>query len=54
MTTFVVGGDSYVDELGGRVSVTERDDGNVDIGCFLDSLGVGAGVGDDDKARFLE
>jgi hypothetical protein len=30
------------------------DDGDVDIGSFLDSLGISARVGDDDQARFLE
>jgi hypothetical protein len=31
-----------------------HDDGNVDVGSLLDSLGVGAGVGDDDQAGLLE
>jgi hypothetical protein len=30
------------------------DDGDVDVGSLLDSLSVGAGVGDDDQARFAE
>jgi hypothetical protein len=54
MTTLVVGRDGNVDELGGRVGVAESNDGNVDVGSFLDSLGVGARVGNDDQARFLE
>ncbi len=54
MTTLVVGGDGNVDELGRRVSVAESDDWDVDVGSFLDSLGVGARVGNDDQARFLE
>ena len=54
MTTLVVGGDGNIDELGGGVSVAESDDGNVDIGSLLDSLGVGAGVGDDDQTGLLE
>lgn len=54
MTTLVVGGDGNIDELGGGVSVAEGDDGNVDIGSLLDSLGVGAGVGDDDQTGLLE
>ena len=54
MTTLIVGWDSDIDEFGWRVSVTERDDGNVDVGGLLDGLGVGTRVGDDDQARLLE
>jgi hypothetical protein len=54
MTTLVVGWDGNVDELGRGVGVAEGNDGNVDIGSLLDSLGVGAGISDDDEAGFLE
>lgn len=54
MTTLVVSWDSNINELGGGVSVAKSDDGDVDIGSFFDSLGVGAGVGDDDEAGLLE
>ena len=54
MTTLVVGWDGDVDELGGGVSVAEGNDWNVDVGSFLDGLGVGTGIGDDDEAGFLE
>lgn len=54
VATLVVGGDSNVDVLGRRVSVAEGDDGNVDVGSLLDSLGVGSGVGDDDQTGLLE
>lgn len=54
MATLVVGGDGNVDVLGGRVGVAEGNDGNVDVAGLLDSLGVGAGVGDDDQAGLLE
>ena len=48
MTTFVVGRDSDVNELGRRVGVTESDDRDIDIGGFFDSLCISARVGDDD------
>jgi hypothetical protein len=71
VTALVVGGDGYIDVLGGRVSVTEglslsvsdrhtftssstHNDRDVDVGSFLDSLSVGAGVGDNNQARLLE
>lgn len=54
MTTFVVRRDGDVDEFGWGVGITEGDDGNVDVGCFLDSLSVGARIGDDDEARLFE
>lgn len=54
MTTLVVGGDGDVDVLGGGVGVAEGNHGNVDVGCLLDGLGIGAGVGDDDQAGLLE
>ena len=54
MTTLVVGGDGNVDEVGGGVSVAKSDDGDVDVAGLLDSLGVGAGVGNDDQTRLLE
>ena len=54
MATLVVGRDGNIDELSWGVSVGEGDDGNVDVGSLLDSLGVGAGVGDDDQTGLLE
>lgn len=54
MAALVISRDGDVNEFGGRVGVAERDDGDVDIGGFLDGLGVGAGVGDDDETRFFE
>lgn len=54
MATLVVGGNGNIDELGGRVSVAEGNDGDVDVASLLDSLGVGAGVGDDNQTRLLE
>lgn len=54
MTTLVVAGDGDVDEVGGGVGVAESNDGDVDVAGLLDSLGVGAGVGDNDQARLLE
>jgi hypothetical protein len=54
VTTLVVGWDSDVDELGWGISIAKGDDWDVNIGSLLDSLGVGAGVSDDDEAGFLE
>ena len=54
MTTLVVGGDSDIDVLGGRVSVGEGNNGNVDVRSLLNGLGVGSGVGDDDQTGLLE
>lgn len=54
MTALVVGGDGNIDEVGGGVSVAKSDDGDVDVAGLLDSLGVGAGVGNDDQTGLLE
>ena len=54
MTALVVCGNGYIDVLGWRVGIAKRNDGNVDIGSFLNSLGVGSGVGNDDETRLLE
>ena len=54
MTTLVVGGDGNIDELGGRVGIAEGNDGDVDVAGLLDSLGIGAGVRDDDQTGLLE
>jgi hypothetical protein len=40
--------------LGDVLEGRTHDDGDVDVGSLLDSLGVGAGVGDDDQAGLLE
>lgn len=54
VATLVVGGDGNVDVLSGGVGVAEGNDGDVDIAGLLDSLGIGAGVGDDDQTGLLE
>ena len=54
VATLVVGRNGDVDVLGGRVSVAEGNDGDVDVGSLLDGLGVGAGVGDDNQTGLLE
>lgn len=54
MTTFVVCWDSDVDEFGRGVGITESDDGDVNIGGFFDSLGIGARVRYDDEAGLFE
>jgi hypothetical protein len=54
MATLVVCRNSHIDELGWRIGVAESDDGNVDIGGFLDGLCVGPWVGNDDETGFLE
>ena len=54
VATLVVGGYGNVDVLGGRVSVAEGDNVDVDVGSLLDGLGVGARVGDDDQTGLLE
>lgn len=54
MATLVVGRDGNVDVFGGRVSVAEGNDGDVDVGSLLDGLGIGAGIGDDNQTGLLE
>lgn len=54
MTAFVVCRNSDVNEFGRRVSVAERDDWDIDVGSFFDSLGIGARVRDDDEAGLFE
>ena len=54
VATLVVGGDSNINVVGGRVSVAEGNDGDVDVGSLLDGLGIGAGVGNHDQAGLLE
>ena len=54
MATLVVGWDGNINELGRGIGIAEGNDGDVDIGSLLDSLGVGAGISDDDEAGFLE
>lgn len=54
MAALVVGGDGHVDVFGGRVGVTQGDDGDVDVACLLDGLGVGARVRHNDEAGLLE
>ena len=54
VTGLVVDGDRDIDELEGRVSVAERDDGDVDVGSLSDGLVVNTGVGNDNKTGLLE
>jgi hypothetical protein len=54
VATLVVGGDSNVDVLGGRVGVSEGDDGDVDVAGLLNGLGIGARVRHDNEAGLLE
>jgi hypothetical protein len=54
VTTLVVGWDSYINELSWRISIAESNNWNVDIGSFLDSLGIGTWVGNNDEAGLLE
>lgn len=54
MTTFVVCGDSDVDELGRGVGIAKSDDGNVDVGGFFDSLSIGARVRCNEEAGLFE
>jgi hypothetical protein len=54
VTTLVIGGDSNINELSRRISVAKSNNGDVNIGGFFDGLGIGAGVGNDNKARLLK
>lgn len=54
VATLVVGRDGNVDVLSEGVGVAEGNHGNVDVGSLLDSLGIGAGIGDDNQAGLLE
>jgi len=54
MATLVVSGNGNVNEFGWRIGIAKGDDGDVNIGSFLDSLSVGARIGDDDQAGLLE
>jgi hypothetical protein len=51
---FVVCGDGDVDELKGGVGVTEGDDGDGDLGAFLQGLVVCSGIRGNDKAGLHE
>ena len=54
MTALVVCRDSHIDELGWGVCITEGYDRDINVRGFLDSLCVGAWVGDYDEAGFLK
>jgi hypothetical protein len=54
MLTLVVSGDGNINELQKRVSVSERDDRDVDIGRFLDSLRIRTRVGANNQTRLSE
>ena len=50
----VVAGHGDVDELGGRVDVGERHDGDVGVGSLGDGLMVAPGVGDEEEPGLPE
>jgi hypothetical protein len=50
----VVGGDSNINVLEGGISVSKRDDGDVDIRGFENGLEVGARIGTDNQTRLTE
>jgi len=52
--SLVVGRDGAINVLEGTVGVAERNNGDVHIAGLPNSLGVGAGVGDDQKAGLTE
>jgi len=54
VAALIVRRDSDIDVLGRGIGVAKRHDGDVDVGGFLDGLGVGARIGDDDKAWLFE
>jgi hypothetical protein len=54
MTTLVVCWYGNIDELGWGIGIAESNDRNVDVGSLLNSLGISAGIGDNDEAWFLE
>jgi len=54
VTAFVVGWDGNIDELSWGVGIAKSNNGDVDVGSLLDSLGISARIGDNDKAGFLE
>jgi len=54
MTRLVVGRDGDINKFQRCVGVTKRDDGNVDVGGFLDRLVIHARVSDNDNAGLLE
>ena len=54
MPSLVISRDSNIHIFSRGVGIAERDDGDVDVGSFLDGLCVGAWVGDDDETRLFE
>ena len=54
MTAFVVRRNSNIDVLGWGVGITKGNNGDVDIGSFLNSLSIGSRIGNDDETRLLE
>ena len=54
MTSLVIRGDSNIDKFGGGIGIAESNDGYIDVGSFLDGLGVGAGVRHYDKTGLFE
>jgi len=54
MSPLVVRWNGDVNELERSICVTQRNDGNVNIRGFTNSLVVSAGICDNDETRFLE
>ena len=54
MTAFVVRRDRDVDEFSRRIGITESYDRDIDVGGFLDSLGIGARIRHDYETRLFE
>ena len=54
MTTLVVCRDGNIDELGWGIGIAKSNDWNINVGSLLDSLGISAGIGNNDQAGFFE
>jgi hypothetical protein len=54
VSTLVVGWDGNIDELSWGIGIAEGNNWNVDVGSLLDSLSIGAGIGNNDEAGFFE
>jgi hypothetical protein len=54
MLGLVVGGDSNINELERSISISKRDNGNVDVRSFEDSLEIRTRIGTDNQTRFTE
>lgn len=54
MTAVIIILDSHIDDLNRGVVIADGDDGDIDIGGFLNSLGVCMRIRDDDQAGIFE